>query len=158
MASATRELKERWGFAAYIYAAVKEALTVGPARFHITADGREFDVSAVTVMIANVGELFTSYLPLRFPLSPKPLSSWNDGLFDVVIIAPKKLPDWASVVWNATSHRFGGTDQLIHLQAREVTIEADPPVAVQIDGDPAGTTPITAVAVEKAARILLPNA
>ncbi|MEX2281591.1 MAG: diacylglycerol kinase family protein [Gemmatimonadota bacterium] len=157
MASATRELKERWGFAAYIYAAVKEALTVAPARFHITADGREFDVSAVTVMIANVGELFTSYLPLRFPLSPKPLSSWNDGLFDVVIVAPKKLPDWASVLWNATAHRFGGTDQLIHLQAREVTIAADPPVPVQIDGDPAGTTPITAVAVEKAARILLPN-
>jgi YegS/Rv2252/BmrU family lipid kinase len=157
MASATRELKERWGFAAYIYAAVKEALAAGPARFRIRADARELEVSAVTVMIANVGELFTRYLPLRLPLTPQPLSSWNDGRFDVVIIAPRKLPHWATVLWNAARHRFGGTDELIHLQAREVTIDAEPVVPVQIDGDPAGTTPMSAVAVERAARILLPR-
>ena len=32
MHAATRELKERWGFGAYIYAAMKEALTAGPRR------------------------------------------------------------------------------------------------------------------------------
>jgi YegS/Rv2252/BmrU family lipid kinase len=158
MTAATRELKERWGFAAYIYAAVKEALAAGPARFHIRADERELDISAVTVMIANVGELFTRYLPFRLPLTPRPLSSWRDGFFDVVVIAPRTFPDWATVLWNAGRHRFGGTEQLIHLQAREVTIEADPAVPVQIDGDPAGTTPMTAVAVQRAARILLPRA
>ncbi|MGH7468112.1 MAG: diacylglycerol/lipid kinase family protein [Longimicrobiales bacterium] len=157
MTSATRELKERWGFAAYIFAAVKEVLAVEPARFSIRADQRELEVSAVTVMIANVGELFTRYLPLRLPLTPHPFSSWNDGLFDVVIIAPRKFPHWATVLWNAARHRFGGTDELIHLQAREVTIDAEPVVPVQIDGDPAGTTPMTAVAIERAARILLPR-
>ncbi len=157
MASATRELKERWGFAAYIYAAVKEALSASPVRFRIRADEREIEISAVSVMIANVGELFTRYLPFRFPLTPQPLSSWSDGRFDVVIIAPRKFPSWATVLWNAARHRFGGTDELIHLQAREVTIEAEPAVPVQIDGDPAGTTPMTAVAVQRAARILLPH-
>ena len=157
MNSATRELKERWGFGAYVYAAVKEALAAVPARFNIRADGRELEVSAVTVMIANVGELFTRYLPLRLPLTPHPFSSWHDGRFDVVVIAPRKFPDWATVLWNAARHRFGGTDQLIHLQAREVTITADPAVPVQIDGDPAGSTPMTAFAVQHAARILLPR-
>ena len=157
MNSATRELKERWGFAAYVYAAVKEALSAAPARFHIRADGRELEVSAVSVMIANVGELFTRYLPFRFPLTPYPFSSWHDGRFDVVVIAPRKFPDWASVLWNAARHRFGGNNQLIHLQAREVTIAADPAVPVQIDGDPAGSTPMTALAVQHAARILLPR-
>jgi YegS/Rv2252/BmrU family lipid kinase len=157
MSSATRELKERWGFAAYVYAAIKEALAVGPARFRITADQRGLEVSAVTVMIANVGELFARYLPLRLPLTPQPYSSWNDGRFDVIIVAPRTFPDWATMLWNAARHRFGGTDQLIHLQAREVTIEADPAVPVQIDGDPAGTTPVTALAVQRAARILLPR-
>ena len=158
MAAATRELKERWGFAAYIYAAVKEAVAAAPARFHIRTDQTELEVSAVTVMIANVGELFTAYLPFRFPLTPKPLSSWHDGLFDIMIVAPRAFPDWATVLWRAARHEFGGSDHLIHLQAREVRIDADPQVPVQIDGDPAGTTPMIATAVERAARILLPAA
>ena len=156
MASATRELKERWGFGAYVYAAVKEALQAAPARFYIRADDRELEVSAVTVMIANVGELFTAYLPLRFPLTPEPMSSWNDGLFDVMIVAPRAFPDWATVLWSAARHRFGGNNRLIHLKAREVRIDAEPAVPVQIDGDPAGVTPMIATAVQKAARILLP--
>jgi len=157
MTSATRMLKERWGFAAYIYAAVKEALYATPARFSIVADDREIEISAVTVMIANVGALFTRYLPLHFPLTPNPIDSWRDGLFDVVIVAPRNFPDWALVMWNAATVQFGGTNQLIHLQARSVTIDADPAVPVQIDGDPHGTTPVNAVVVENGARIMLPR-
>ncbi len=156
MTSATRELKERWGFGAYIFAAVKEALAAAPARFHIRADNHDLEVSAVTVMIANVGALFTGYLPFRFPLTPQPLSSWHDGLFDVMIVAPRAFPDWATVLWKAARMEYGGNNQLIHLQAREVRIDADPAVPVQIDGDPAGFTPMVATAVESAARILLP--
>src|SRR6185369_11057643 len=156
MASATRELKERWGFGAYVYAAVKEALSAAPARFHVSADGMELDVSAVTVMIANVGALFTAYLPFRFPLTPWPMSSWHDGLFDVMIVAPRTFPSWATVLWKAARQHFGGSKQLIHFQAREVRIDAEPAVPVQIDGDPAGMTPMVATAVERAARILLP--
>ena len=157
MATATREMKERWGFAAYIYSALKHALAMSPARFHITADRHELEISAVSVMIANVGALFTKYIPVRFPLTPNPIRSWQDGLFDIVVIAPRKFEDWATVLWNAALHRFGGSDRLIHLQARRVTIEADQPMPTQIDGDPAGTTPLTAEVIERGVRIMLPR-
>jgi len=157
MSSATRGLKERFGFAAYIYAAVKEALSATPAKFRVTADDRVIDVSAVSVMIANVGELFSAYLPVRLPLGPEPLSSWYDGLFDVVIIAPRNFPDWANVLWQAATHRFGGSQQLIHLKARCVRIESEPGMPVQIDGDPAGYTPVVATSVRQGARIMLPR-
>ncbi len=156
MTSATRELKERWGFGAYIYAALKQALTAAPARFNITTNDVRLEVSGVSVMIANVGALFTKYIPLRFPLTPKPLSSWHDGLFDIVVVAPHNLPDWANVLWAAALKRFGGSDRLIHLQATTVTIESDPPVPTQIDGDPVGQTPLTAHVLEKGVRIMLP--
>ncbi|HSH46781.1 MAG TPA: diacylglycerol kinase family protein, partial [Longimicrobiales bacterium] len=52
MAAATRGLKERWGFAAYIFAAVKEALGAQPVNFRITADGETTEVRAVSVMMA----------------------------------------------------------------------------------------------------------
>ena len=156
MASATRELKERFGFAAYIFAAVKEALLATPRRFRITADGERLEIDAVTVMIANAGQLFARWLPVRFPLGPEPGSAWRDGHFDVVILAPRHLPDFASAVWSATHLQFAGNKRLVHLQAREITIEADPPIAAQIDGDPAGLTPITARVDRGALRVLVP--
>ena len=156
MAAATRELKERWGFAAYIYAAVKEALAARPRRFRITADGRQLEVDAVTVMIANVGELFPAYLPIRFALAPRPTNSWQDGLFDVVVVAPRSPPDFAMILWRAAHRNFPGDDRLIHFQAREITIDADPPIAVQIDGDPAGLTPVSAEVERNALSVLLP--
>jgi YegS/Rv2252/BmrU family lipid kinase len=156
MNSATRELKERWGFGAYIYAALKQALSAAPARFNITTEETRLEVSGVSVMIANVGALFTKYLPIRFPLTPRPLSSWHDGVFDIVVVAPHNFPDWATVLWNAATMKFGGNDRLIHLQSRSVTIESDPIVPTQIDGDPVGETPLTARVLEQGVRIMLP--
>jgi len=157
MAAATRELKERFGFAAYVFAAVKEALTATPRRFQVTADGRELEIEAVTVMIANVGHLFARWLPVRLPLGPDPASAWRDGKFDVVILATRHLPELAVAVWNATHLRFRGNGRLIHLRAEEITIAADPPIAAQIDGDPAGLTPITARVDRGALRVLVPG-
>lgn len=156
MASATRELKERWGFGAYIYAAVKEALAATPTHFRLCVDGKVLEVHAVTVMVANMGELFSAFIPIRFPLAPRPKFSWQDGLFDVVIVAPRKFPEFAHILWRAAHKRFAGDDRLLHFQAREVTIESDPPIAVQIDGDPAGETPVTASVVVGALRVLTP--
>jgi YegS/Rv2252/BmrU family lipid kinase len=156
MGSATRELKERWGFGAYIYAALKQALSATPARFTITTAETRLEVSGVSVMIANVGALFTKYLPIRFPLTPQPLSSWHDGVFDIVVVAPQNVPDWATVLWTAANLKFGGNDRLIHLQSNKVTIESDPLLPTQIDGDPAGETPLTATVLEKGVRVMLP--
>ncbi len=157
MASATREMKGRWGFAAYIFAAVKEALKAHPVDFRITADGEVLEVRAVSVMLANVGELFAEFVPFPVALGPRPRSSWQDGLFDVVVVAPRHAMDVPGVLWKAVGKRFDGKDErLIHFQAKTVTIEATPPIAVQIDGDPAGVTPISAVAVERGVRIIAP--
>jgi YegS/Rv2252/BmrU family lipid kinase len=157
MAAATRELKERWGFGAYIYAAVKEALTATPTRFRITADDRTLEVDAVSVMVANVGELFSGFIPFRIPLTPKPTDSWQDGKLEVVVLAPRKIPEFATILWKAAHRQFGGDSRLIHFQASDITVEADPPIAVQIDGDPAGTTPITVSAMPSALRVLVPG-
>jgi diacylglycerol kinase (ATP) len=157
MASATREMKGRWGFAAYVFAAVKEALKAHPVNFRITADGDVLEVRAVSVMLANVGELFAQWVPFPVPLAPQPRNSWQDGLFDVVVVAPRSVMDVPGVLWKAVGKRFSGEDdRLIHFQAKEVTIESDPPIAVQIDGDPAGMTPISATAVERGVRIIAP--
>lgn len=157
MASATRELKERWGFGAYIYAAVKEALAAIPRRFCIEADGRSFEVDAVTVMMANAGALFTAFLPFSFALGPRPNDAWRDGMLDVVIVAPRKWPEFATILWHAAHGNLSADERLIHFQASEVRIAADPPIAVQVDGDPAGFTPVSASAVRNGMCIKVPT-
>jgi diacylglycerol kinase (ATP) len=156
MAAATRSLKERYGFGAYIYAAMTQALNYAPAEFHIVADGRVIDVSAVSVMLANAGELFTAYLPLRFALCPSPKLSWQDGLLEVVVVAPRGVSGFASLLWRAARRQFAEVPPLLHFQAREITIESTPIMPVQIDGDLAGETPLIAKAIPNGARILVP--
>jgi diacylglycerol kinase family enzyme len=46
---------------------------------------------------------------------------------------------------------------MIFLQARRVSVESDPPVAAQIDGEPRGETPIVAQIEPLAGRILVPR-
>jgi diacylglycerol kinase family enzyme len=45
---------------------------------------------------------------------------------------------------------------MLYLQAREIRIEADPPVFTQVDGDPAGETPLVARAIAGGVRVLVP--
>jgi diacylglycerol kinase (ATP) len=156
MRTATRELKERWGFGAYVYAAVKEALNATPRPFRICTDGRDIEIAAVSVMVANVGKLFARWLPLRLTLGPDPTDAWHDGLLDVVIIAPRNPPDLAALLWQAANRQFTHSDRLIHFQTASISIDADPAIAVQIDGDPAGETPVAMAAVRDAVRVIMP--
>ena len=84
-----------------------------------------------------------------------PRVSFTDGLIDVCIYAPRNLPEMARMVWRVARQEYAGDDRMLFLQARKVVVESDPPVAVQIDGEPRGETPIEAEVVPLAGRILV---
>jgi diacylglycerol kinase (ATP) len=150
---ATRELKDRWGFGAYLYAGLRQAVSTRPALFHITADEREFSIRAVSVIIANAGQLVYELLPMDLRIGPG--VSFHDGLLDVCIFAPKNLPDVASMLFKVARRRYTGDERMVYLQAREIRVEAEPPVVTQVDGDVAGETPLVARAAPGAVRVLV---
>ncbi|MFQ5889385.1 MAG: diacylglycerol/lipid kinase family protein [Gemmatimonadota bacterium] len=154
MAGATAELKHRLGFGAYLYSGLKNVITPRSADFRIVADGRELGVRATMVLLANVGLLGAGTLPVELQVAPK--ASFQDGLIDVCIFAPRNLPEMARIVWRVARHDHAGDDRMIFLQAREVTVESDPPVAVQIDGEPRDETPISISIDPLAGRLLVP--
>ncbi|WP_419163755.1 diacylglycerol/lipid kinase family protein [Candidatus Palauibacter sp.] len=155
MAGATAELKSRLGFAAYLYSGLKNVIGHPDADFRITADKEELHVKAQMVLLANAGQLGAGPLPVEFRMAPG--VSFQDGLIDVCIYAPRNLPEVARILWRVTRNRFAGDDQMVFFQARRVRIEADPPVAIQIDGEPRGVTPIEAEVAPLAACILVPR-
>ena len=156
MADATTELKHRLGFAAYLYSGLKNVITPPSADFRIVADGREVKVKASMVLLANASQLGAGpLLPLEVTVAPE--SSLQDGLIDVAIYAPRNLPEVARILWRVARRQFGGDERMIFFQARKVRIEADPPVAIQIDGEPRGETPIEAEVEPLGGRILVPR-
>lgn len=157
MAVATRQLKDRWGFGAYLYAGLRKALAPPSALFRITADGRELEVSAATVLVANVGQLVYPLLPGEVRVDVGPGVSFRDGLLDVCIFAPRTLSDVAAVLWRVARRQYAGDERMIFLQAHEVRIESDTPVVTQVDGEAVGETPLAARAVPGGVRVLVPG-
>lgn len=155
MADATTELKSRFGFGAYLYSGLKHVITPRSSNFRLVVDGRELRVRATMVLLANVGQIGAGTLPMEVKVAPK--VSVQDGLIDVCIYAPRNLPEMARVLWKVARREFGGDDRMIFLQARRVRVEADPPVAAQIDGEARGETPIEAEVLPQAGRILVPR-
>ena len=154
MALATRDLKDRWGFGAYLYAGLRKGVVPRSALFRVWADGEEFEVRAATVLIANTGRLFHDLFPVRLRLAPDP--SFRDGLLDVCIFAPRSFSDVAALLWRVARCSYEGDDRMVYLQAREIRIESDPPTVTQVDGDPAGETPLVARVVAGGGRVLVP--
>lgn len=86
------------------------------------------------------------------------LARVDDGLIDVVAL--KRLSTWRLPILLATvwSPRFPERDDLVYLQGKEVVLEPadDVAVALQIDGDPAGTVPARFTILHHAIRFVAP--
>ncbi len=152
---ATRALKDRWGFGAYLYAGLRTVNAPPAADFRITADGQELEVRASMVLAVNMGTFVSSHFSLELRIGPG--VSFRDGLLDVCIFAPRHAPDVAAMLWRVARGRYEGDDRMIYLRAREVRIESDPAVVTEIDGDLVGHTPLEASVVPGGVRVLLPS-
>lgn len=155
MAEATTELKQRLGPVAYLYAGLKNVISPRVADYRIRADGEEMEVRASMVILANVGLLSAPPFPVELQIGPK--VSVQDGLLDVCVFAPRNLPEAARMLWKVARREYQGDDRMIFFQAREVEVECDPPLAVQVDGEPFGKTPLQAEARPSAGFVLFPR-
>jgi YegS/Rv2252/BmrU family lipid kinase len=155
MAGATSELKSRLGVFAYLYAGLKHVMTPKSARFRIQADDQEIEVQAAMVLLANAGLIGAGSLPVELQVAPR--TSFQDGLLDVAVFAPRHLPDMAAMLWKVAVRRYSGDERMLFLQAQKVRVESDPPVLAQVDGEARGETPIEAEIEPLAGRILVPR-
>jgi diacylglycerol kinase (ATP) len=153
MAACTRELKDRWGFGAYLFAGLRSAVAPPSALFRITADGADLEIRAATVLIANAGHLFHGLFPVNVQLAPD--TSFHDGRFDVCVFAPQTLTDVATLLWKVARRQYRGDERMLYFQAENIRIETDPPTVAQVDGDCIGETPLEARALAGGVRVLV---
>ncbi len=137
---APQSLKRRVGWMAYgipIFSNIRRPAS----RFTITVDGRSVTARSRLVLVANCSSM------LHARLSLYPHVSRTDGEFDVIVFTADDAASILRSVGNLATLSLQRSPYVVHLKGREITIDADPPMPYELDGDVAGMTPMH-VAVE----------
>ena len=127
MADTTEGMKRVVGWPAYVASGLRHLRDpVMRVRLRID-DGPTLRRSARTVLVGNVGQL-------EGGLELLPDAEADDGLLDVIIVAPRTLRDWLRVAYRIVRHRKHDR-HLERFRGTTISIEADRSVPRQMDGE-----------------------
>ena len=139
MADAPEKLKSAVGWPAYVISGLRH-LFDRPGKLELILDGAPAVCrSARGVVIGNVGELQAgvALLPDAVP---------DDGVLDVVLLAPRQLLDWGRLLARLVARSGREDHTLTRWTARKVEVRAVVPTHAQLDGEPVGE--VTSLVVE----------
>ena len=128
MRDAPEGLKKVVGWPAYVVSAAKHLRGRG-IRVKITVDdGETLHRRVRTVVVGNVGKLQGG-----IPLLPD--AEADDGVLDVVVIAPRHLLDWVRVTARVVRRKDVPDRRMERFRCAHVVIETSRPQPRQLDGD-----------------------
>jgi diacylglycerol kinase (ATP) len=126
--------KRRLGWLAYLPAAAS-ALRLAPSAVIVRADDLELTARSPLVLVANGAAAVAPAFKIH------PHIEVDDGWLDILIFTAATPAQVAATLGHVGSQRIEKSPHVIWQRARSVRIDADPPLAVELDGDPRGSTP-----------------
>lgn len=147
--SATREMKDRFGWLAYLMSGLQALADPQIAEYTITVDGESFVVEGVAAMIANsasVGHLAGVKLAQGVELS--------DGCLVVAIVETTGLPGLLGTVADAAQGQEPSGVQ--RWSGSRIRLDAKPAQVILADGEESGTTPVDVTVIPGAVGVLVP--
>lgn len=147
---ADRDLKDRFGILAYTIAGMKALTDQNKALYRLTLDGEVVEVDGLACLVENAGNMGIS------GVTPVKNISVSDGMLDVIVVrssalitlltsGPKLLEPQAKDEW------------LLHWQARQISIQAEPAQPLHVDGEMVGETPTEIEVLPNSVRVLVPE-
>lgn len=147
MAGARSAWKERIGPLAYFVSGLR-ALNGPHLRVALNMDDQpELRRRVRTVVVGNCGKLLAGLVLM-------PAARIDDGLLDVVTIAPKGIVGWVAVAARVMTRRRSGHPRVEHWQGGTVTIAAERPQPAQLDGDPVGEAQVLRMRIDHGALVV----
>jgi len=148
--NADRDAKDRSGMFAYITSALKTLANPGTSRYRMTIDGEAVEVEGVNCMVTNFGSVGVPGITLSHAIDI------SDGRLDVIVIQNTNI---ASILSAAASAVTSGdlAQPLMQWQAKEVTIVADPPQPIVVDGELVKVDKVSVRIVPQAVRVVVPG-
>ena len=116
----------------------------------VTVDGRVIhDGGPAQVFVGNVAEYGTGFPVLT-------VADSADGLLDVCVLPCANHFAFARLLWRLARGGHRTAPGVIYTRGRDVLIDAPLPLPVQIDGDPAGLTPVRLGLLRRRADFIVP--
>jgi diacylglycerol kinase (ATP) len=153
MATTPPDLKRRFGRAAYFVQAARLAARISSVPYRIVIDGRVLETDASVAMVTNMGQLIPGLLGPRMPILH------DDGLLDVIVVGARTPLHGLRGLYDQLSRtKLGGEpgQGSLRIRGREVSIEADRPEPIQVDGDHLGSGRLEAHVLPAALHVLVP--
>jgi YegS/Rv2252/BmrU family lipid kinase len=140
----------RFGRAAYLYGAMQAIAGYAPAFTRITVDDRPIYAAPCGLLAIGNGQFFGGGMRIAPKARP------DDGLLDLVILGATDrrtlLGDLLPRVYRGTHLRHPA----VHFaRGTTITVDAEPPLPLELDGEIVGTTPATFTILPKRLTILL---
>jgi diacylglycerol kinase family enzyme len=150
MTMTSRASKRGFGLSAYLLFGARGLLDQPIVDFTIRIDDRIIHERGWMALVANGSDV--AFRGMRVG----PDISSTDGLLDLVLFtAPSPLD--AVVSFMSIASRRYRSPYLRYERGRQIEIHADPPLPVEFDGDPSGTTPFIAEIRPLALNVLIPS-
>jgi diacylglycerol kinase family enzyme len=147
MESTPEALKGRVGPLAYVISGLR-AMRGRRIRVTLTLDdGPPLRRRTRTVLVGNSGTLLGGLVLM-------PRATIDDGVLDVVSLAPSTVAGWVAVALRVITRRPRGHERVEHWQARSIVIRSETPQPCQVDGDPAGEVQELAIRVDPQALVV----
>ncbi len=125
---ATRVLKRRFGFLAYLYAAVKN-IGRRPNTFRILLDDDPpIRVRGVSAVITNIGTLAGNVRLVR-QVNPR------DGLLDLIVVSMENFGDFFRLIYWGLLGKLEQDPRVRYYRAGRIRVECRPLAPLEIDGD-----------------------
>jgi YegS/Rv2252/BmrU family lipid kinase len=151
----SREAKNRWGLLAYIATGLQRLSELVPFAVELETESEIIRCKVTNVAVANLAPLHT-----LFAQGPTAVCG-DDGKLDVTLIAVQGLGAGIGAALHlyrsGLSQNPASRDDIGFLPVTRVTIRADPPQRVLVDGEDVGETPVTVECVPLSLRVLVPE-
>lgn len=145
---ATRELKDQFGKWAYVFAGIKMLQETPEADYRIVLDDdRVIEATGVACVVANAGTVGVGRLTLA------PSVDVNDGRLDVFLLKKANIEGIVQLarkmmgldrLWKKEEEEHAVLDAsklITQWSVEKVSIETDPILPIQVDGDVVASTP-----------------
>lgn len=134
---------------AYPVGALRALRTYDAPRMRVTCDGQTWEKRFLLVCVSN-----TEWAGGGLRLAPG--ARMDDGLLNVNVCEPMGRWRAAALLWRIFRGRQLSHPKLRYFPARGVTVEAEPPIEVEADGELIGHTPVQFEVAPQALQVLVP--
>lgn len=150
MEKTTREDKQRFGEAAYVWTVVKELAGWQPRHYTLDIDGKRKTLRAGDVLLANAGVLTG---PLKWGEHIHP----DDGRLDLCVMRARNLADYLALLTDVMRRQQWRNRHIQFFAVEDrVKVSAEKRLAVTGDGEIIGHTPFEARVVPGAITVRAP--